>query len=55
MKDSIITISKSAASMTGTTADLKQGDKLNLWQLLHALMLPSGNDAALSIAEYVGK
>jgi D-alanyl-D-alanine carboxypeptidase (penicillin-binding protein 5/6) len=41
--------------MQGTTADLKQGDRISLYDLLFALMLPSGNDAALALAEYFGK
>ena len=26
-----------------------------MWDLLHGLMLPSGNDAAVALAEYFGK
>jgi len=37
----IIRVSKIASSMIGTTANLKSGDKLNLYDALHALMLPS--------------
>ena len=40
--------------MVGTTASLLEGDELRLCDLLHALMLPSGNDAAYSIAESFG-
>ena len=39
----------------GTTAGLRKGDKLSVWDLLHALMLPSGNDAAIALAEFVGR
>jgi serine-type D-Ala-D-Ala carboxypeptidase (penicillin-binding protein 5/6) len=38
----------------GTTAGLKIGQRVSLDQLLHGLMLPSGNDAANVIAEGVG-
>lgn len=31
------------------------GDKLNLLDVLHGMMLPSGNDAAYCIAESLGK
>lgn len=41
--------------MIGTSAELKSGDKLPLWSLLHGLMLPSGNDAAFAIAEFFGR
>jgi D-alanyl-D-alanine carboxypeptidase (penicillin-binding protein 5/6) len=40
---------------TGTSAELVEGDSLSVWDLLHGLMLPSGNDAALALAEYFGK
>lgn len=51
----IIRITKAAASQTGTTANLKSGDKISLMDLLYGMMLPSGNDAAFAIAEYFGK
>ena len=41
--------------MPGTSADLQAGDILTLHQLLYGLMLPSGNDASVAIAECVGK
>lgn len=40
--------------MIGTSARLKYGDVLSIWDLLHGLMLPSGNDAAFSLAESFG-
>lgn len=52
---SIVPISEYAASMTGTSALLESGDKLLLNDLLHGMMLPSGNDAALAISEYFGE
>ena len=52
---SVVKVSKVAASMIGTTAELHEGDELTIWDLLHGLMLPSGNDAAWSLAEYFGK
>lgn len=39
---------------TGTTAELIHGDCYTIEQLLYALMLPSGNDAALSLADWAG-
>ncbi|KAL4430076.1 hypothetical protein ABPG74_013523 [Tetrahymena malaccensis] len=53
-KDQIITVSKIASKMIGTSALLRHGDQLTLWDLLHGLMLPSGNDAAFAISEHVG-
>jgi D-alanyl-D-alanine carboxypeptidase len=38
----------------GTSADLNQNDKFSVWELLFGLMLPSGNDAAVVLAEYFG-
>ena len=38
----------------GSTAQLKPGDKILLKDLLYALLLPSGDDAAIAIADAVG-
>ena len=35
--------------MGGTSAQLQAGDKLNIRDLLYGLMLPSGNDAAVTL------
>ncbi|OMJ91093.1 hypothetical protein SteCoe_6456 [Stentor coeruleus] len=51
----IIKISKSSANTTGTSADLLEGDEITVRDLLYGLMLPSGNDAALALAEHFGK
>ena len=50
----IVTVSKTASLVTGTSANLREGDKLTLNQLFYGLMLPSGNDAAFCLAEYFG-
>lgn len=52
---STVRVSRMAAMMTGTTADLCEGEEGTVWDLLHGLMLPSGNDAAYSLAEHFGK
>ena len=41
--------------MQGTSAQLQVGDCLSIEQLLYGLMLPSGNDASVAIAEVIGK
>lgn len=41
--------------MIGTSAGLGYSDTLTIYELLHALMLPSGNDAAVALAEWGGK
>ncbi len=38
-----------------STADLRTGDKLSVRQLLYAMMLPSGCDAAMALADHFGK
>lgn len=50
-----IKVLKSFTRVIGTKADLKSGDILTLEQLYYGMMLPSGNDAALVIADYFGK
>lgn len=54
-----VTINKDVIdSLLGTgssLANLKAGDVLSIKQLLYGMMIPSGNDAALCLAHYVGK
>ncbi len=38
-----------------STAGLEGGETLTVTQLLNCLMIPSGNDAALVLADYIGK
>jgi D-alanyl-D-alanine carboxypeptidase len=55
IKDSeLIEVSREAAGVIGTTAELLEGDTLTIKQLMYGLMLPSGNDAAHALAEYFG-
>lgn len=51
--DDRVTISPAAWDVEGTSAYLEVGEQLTLEQLLYGLMLPSGNDAAVAIAEHV--
>jgi D-alanyl-D-alanine carboxypeptidase len=53
-KTTYIQVSAMASSMNGTSANLQYGDILSIWDLLHGMMLPSGNDAAYSLAESFG-
>lgn len=41
---------KNSCSITGTTAELKQGSLYSLYDLYFGMMLPSGNDAAYLVA-----
>lgn len=49
-----VEVSKKAANTGGSRLGLKTGDKITLNDLLYGLMLCSGNDAAVQIAETVG-
>lgn len=48
-------VSERASKMPGTSAGFSYSDTLTIYDLLHGLMLPSGNDAAVSLAEWGGK
>lgn len=48
----IVTISKKAANTGGSRLGLKAGDKITVNDLLYGLMLRSGNDSAVALAEY---
>jgi D-alanyl-D-alanine carboxypeptidase len=50
----LFTVSENAATTPGTTACLRTAQRLKIFDLLHALMLPSGNDAAVCLAENFG-
>ncbi|WP_053177979.1 stalk domain-containing protein [Peribacillus loiseleuriae] len=52
----VVTIGPSAKDIPAdsSVAGIKPGDKMTLEQLLYAMMLPSGNDAAAAIAEHIG-
>lgn len=55
--DEPVTVGPDIAQLAGTgasTADLRAGDVLTLRDLLYGLMLPSGDDAAIVIADTVG-
>ena len=52
--DDVITVGKNAFGVPGTSIYLNEGEKITLRDLLYGLMLASGNDAAVAIAEYIG-
>ena len=54
-KQTLVTISRAAEWVGGTTAYLREGDVMTLDQLFYGMMLPSGNDAAFTLAEYFGQ
>lgn len=49
-----ITVSKKAAGTGGSRLGLRTGDKITVHDLLYGLLLRSGNDAAVALAETVG-
>ena len=49
-----VTVSRQAALTEGSAMYLQEGEQLTLETLLYGLMLCSGNDAAVAIAEHVG-
>jgi len=50
----VVTISKKSAGTGGSRLGLKTGDKIKIIDLLYGLMLVSGNDSAVALAEAVG-
>lgn len=49
----IVTISKKAANTGGSRLKINTGDKITVNDLLYGLMLRSGNDSAVALAEHV--
>ena len=49
-----VTVSKKAGGTGGSRLGLKAGDKVKVKDLLYGLMLCSGNDAAVALAEHIG-
>ncbi|NMB46194.1 MAG: D-alanyl-D-alanine carboxypeptidase [Firmicutes bacterium] len=49
----IVTISQRAANIRGSSARIHPRQRIPLGDLLHGLLLPSGNDAAIAIAEHL--
>ena len=48
-----VEVSKKAAGTGGSRLGLKTGDKITVYDLLYGLMMRSGNDAAVCLAEHV--
>lgn len=49
-----VTVSRKASITEGSSIYLKQGEKHTVNDLLYAIMLRSGNDAAVAVAEHIG-
>ena len=52
--DEIVTFSRRADDTVGSTAGVRAGEKLPVGELLYGLLLPSGNDASVALAEHFG-
>jgi D-alanyl-D-alanine carboxypeptidase (penicillin-binding protein 5/6) len=52
--EDIVRVSKRAAAIGGSRAGLREGEQYTLRELLYAMMMISGNDAAIAVAEHVG-
>ena len=50
----LVRVPKFAAFICGTSACLRNGEYVRLTDLYYALMLPSGNDAACTLANFFG-
>jgi D-alanyl-D-alanine carboxypeptidase len=54
LEEDEITVSKSAVTISGTKAFIKEGDVFKANDLLYGLMLPSGNDVGKCFCEHFG-
>ncbi len=53
--DEVLTFSKRADDTIGSTAGVRAGESLTVAELMYGLMLPSGNDASVALAEHFGR
>jgi len=51
--DDVVTISAEAAYQAGADAFLRVGEEITVYELLHCLLIKSGNDSAYALAEYL--
>jgi len=54
LKNTFIMISKRSSHTCGTSAFLIENLQISIYDILHGLLLPSGNDAAVALAEFFG-
>jgi serine-type D-Ala-D-Ala carboxypeptidase (penicillin-binding protein 5/6) len=52
--DDVATVPAEAVSQIGVTIGLRRGEHLTVRDLLYGMLLPSGNDAAVTLARFVG-
>lgn len=49
-----VTVSRNAVNVEGSSIYLKEGERITVEELLYAIILRSGNDAATAVAEHLG-
>ncbi len=52
--DEVVTFSERADAVIGSSATVRAGERLSVGELLYGLLLPSGNDASVALAEHFG-
>jgi D-alanyl-D-alanine carboxypeptidase (penicillin-binding protein 5/6) len=52
--DEMVTFSRRADQTIGSSAEVREGERLPVRELLYGLLLPSGNDASVAFAEHFG-
>jgi serine-type D-Ala-D-Ala carboxypeptidase (penicillin-binding protein 5/6) len=50
----IVTVSKKAVGTEGSSIYLRENEKISVEELLYGIMLRSGNDASMAVAEHIG-
>lgn len=53
--DDVATISQKATYQVGADAYLRVGEKITILELLHCMLIKSGNDSAYALAEFIDK
>lgn len=53
--ETMVTVPDECVKIIGTSALLCPGEVLSINDLLYGIMLPSGNDAAFTVANYLGE
>ena len=47
----VVSVGATAVAYGGSTAGLYAGERMTVWNLLHGMLLPSGNDAAIALSQ----
>lgn len=53
--DELVTFSEAADTTIGSTSGIRVGESISVGELLYGLLLPSGNDASVALAEHFGR